>query len=137
MAVRKSLILISLIISFISFGYNIYLYPYDFNLDYNFNEYFEVLIIETESLHEYNLLTGQPYSKAAVYIPDENIIITEPFTILKNLKIFRKTLIHELYHYYLTNFLKMNYQYQEIYIKNLGFNMKRFYILITLLFIIL
>lgn len=121
MEVRKFIILLFLTINLTFFSYNLHIYPYDFKLDYKFDIYFEVPIIEASSLYEYNILTGQPYSKAAIYLPNKNIIITEPFYVLKNLKIFRNTIIHELYHYYLTNFFHMNYQYQELYIKKLGF----------------
>jgi hypothetical protein len=121
MEARKVLILILLIINLVVFGYKVHTYPYDLDLNYYFNEKFEVIIIETDSLYEYNFLTGQQYSKAAIYIPEENIIITEPFYVLKRLNIFRNTIIHELYHYYLTNYFNMNYEYQEIYIEKMGF----------------
>ncbi|KAF2956208.1 hypothetical protein [Marinitoga sp. 38H-ov] len=119
MGVQKLFILIFLIINIFVLGYKIHVYPYDFDLNYPLD--FEVLIIEADTLFEYNLLTNQPYSKAAIFIPEENIIISQPFYVLKKLNIFRKTIIHELYHYYLTNFLNMNYKYQDIYIKKLGF----------------
>ncbi|WGS64385.1 hypothetical protein [Marinitoga aeolica] len=121
MEARKFLIFIFMIINLFGFGYKIHIYPNNIDLDYTFDKKFEVIIIEADTLYEYNLLTNQPYSKAAIYDPEKNIIIAEPFYVLKRLNIFRKTLIHELYHYYLTNFYEMNYQYQEIYIKELGF----------------
>ncbi|AEH51889.1 hypothetical protein [Pseudothermotoga thermarum] len=56
-----------------------------------------LLIVECDTLKEFNELTKKPYSTGAVYV--SNLIITQPFRILKAKGVFEETLLHEVLHH--------------------------------------
>ncbi len=56
-----------------------------------------LLIVECESLREFYDLTKKSYTIGAVYA--NNLIITQPFRILKAKGVLKETLLHEVLHH--------------------------------------
>lgn len=61
----------------------------DFELD--------VIIFECDTIYEFGKITGKPYHIGAVYI--NGIIVSQPFTVLKQKDVFESTIEHELLHH--------------------------------------
>lgn len=89
--------------------------------DLNYKEA-KIPILEAENLNEFTNLTNLPYSYyngAMLNVADYKYIILIPFRYFKNRKDIKKTVTHELFHYYLTDKTNMNAYEQEGVILNL------------------
>lgn len=88
----------------------------------------KILIVEAYNLDEFTKITDKPYSYySAFFIPEKNIIITQPFRILKEKNIYEITLTHEIIHYYLTKYTILNeFEQESVINKLLNLNIKKY-----------
>lgn len=57
----------------------------------------DVIFIECDNIYEFNRLTKKPYHVGAIYI--DGMIITQPFSLLKQKGLLESTIEHELLHH--------------------------------------
>ncbi|HOJ88878.1 MAG TPA: hypothetical protein PLP64_08900 [Pseudothermotoga sp.] len=57
----------------------------------------DVVLIECDTIYEFHQVTGKPYHIGAIYV--DGVILTQPFSILRQKGVFQSTIEHELLHH--------------------------------------
>lgn len=122
---KKLVIFVFILIGINLFNYIVHFYPYDFYVKSRIVEEFlintnikrsKIIVLETENINEFTIITGREYSyfsAVTTKINGEFGIITQPFNILKERRIFVSTLEHEILHVYLNRYFNLNEYQQE------------------------